>query len=68
MDLRDPNGQNHWTWADGRPLDSGSELWKEGQPDNYNGNQQDCGYVDAKGLGDVGCAETLRYMCQIKRQ
>lgn len=66
--VQDPNGQEDgggWGWLCGSS--SHSPGWGSGQPDNGSfPNQEDCAVLSVGGnLGDVGCDESFRFVCEV---
>ncbi|XP_019618605.1 PREDICTED: perlucin-like protein [Branchiostoma belcheri] len=48
--LHDERQEGKWEWIDGTALGTGYNRWKNGQPDNYGGNQ-DCAFYSYWGSG-----------------
>ncbi|KAJ0033373.1 hypothetical protein NQD34_000480 [Periophthalmus magnuspinnatus] len=40
--LSDDGIEGHWTWVDGTPLNPNATFWGNGQPNSYDGRNQDC--------------------------
>ncbi|XP_072319567.1 uncharacterized protein [Eucyclogobius newberryi] len=40
--LSDDGTEGHWTWVDGTPLSPNATFWGNGQPNSYDGRNQDC--------------------------
>ncbi|XP_078666433.1 C-type lectin domain family 3 member A-like [Branchiostoma floridae x Branchiostoma belcheri] len=71
--LHDERQEGKWEWIDGTALGTGYNRWKNGQPDNYGGNQ-DCAFYSYWGSGrspssafwyDEPCNRSNRFICQV---
>ncbi|XP_062865245.1 CD209 antigen-like protein C [Trichomycterus rosablanca] len=61
-----PN-EGKWTWVDGTELNTNSEYWSSGQPDNHK-NSEDCGEVwntaTMTKLNDRNCSYKQMWICE----
>ncbi|XP_062868150.1 macrophage mannose receptor 1 [Trichomycterus rosablanca] len=62
--LNDIASEGNWEWSDGNVFYPYLAYWREGQPDNYNDNE-DCGQVDINGRwNDEHCTAKRQYICK----
>ncbi|XP_077330010.1 C-type lectin domain family 4 member E-like [Lithobates pipiens] len=55
-----------WKWVDGTSHNT-TKFWLEGEPNNYNGKEEDCVHLRyGKGLNDIPCDTTYPYICEKK--
>ncbi|XP_053559024.1 CD209 antigen-like protein E [Bombina bombina] len=71
--LNDMDTESTFVWEDGNALDSNKQFWSEGQPDNYNGSEEEdcvtirypyCNKYDFKNWNDLNCTYKLKYICE----
>ncbi|XP_072347413.1 asialoglycoprotein receptor 2-like isoform X2 [Scyliorhinus torazame] len=62
--LRDTSGGN-WTWVDDTICRSSSMFWTAGEPNNWNGNTEDCVHIEDEGRwNDNQCSANLSWICE----
>ncbi|XP_025107878.1 macrophage mannose receptor 1-like [Pomacea canaliculata] len=55
----------HFTWGDGTPLSSTSELWMTGEPNNFYNRGEDCVCMKNVSANDNICGDVLWFVCEI---
>ncbi|KAK7929118.1 hypothetical protein WMY93_005513 [Mugilogobius chulae] len=68
--LTDDGVEGHWTWVDGTPLNASATFWGNGQPNSYDGRNQDCVefWHRATGHGewnDESCKIEQYWICEL---
>ncbi|XP_020796927.2 C-type lectin domain family 4 member M-like [Boleophthalmus pectinirostris] len=68
--LSDDGIEGHWTWVDGTTLNPNATFWGNGQPNSYDGRNQDCVefWHRATGNGewnDESCKIEQYWICEI---
>lgn len=68
--LTDDASEGHWHWVDGTPLNASIAFWGKGQPNSYDGRNQDCGefWHRATGHGewnDESCKIEQYWICEL---
>ncbi|KAM9450008.1 perlucin-like protein isoform 1-T2 [Clarias gariepinus] len=65
--LSDSETEGKWKWVNGTELTNGTGYWYEGQPNDYD-NNEDCGvlwnYPDRKGWNDAPCTREFWWICE----
>ena len=60
---RNPRDKSRWLLLDGTQATYFN--WGTGEPNNYNGNPEDCGEIWPSGKwNDARCSHSLRYVCE----
>uniref|UniRef100_A0A674PGL0 C-type lectin domain-containing protein n=1 Tax=Takifugu rubripes TaxID=31033 RepID=A0A674PGL0_TAKRU len=66
--LMEQRSERTWRWVDGTPLTEGAAYWSLGEPNNYEGRQEQCveqiDREDKKGWNDLVCEFSNFYMCE----
>ncbi|XP_018947515.2 CD209 antigen-like protein C [Cyprinus carpio] len=60
--LTDIEEEGRWKWVDGSTLTS--EFWESGQPNNYQGQEEDCALIHSPGWADFPCDYTYKWICE----
>lgn len=66
--LTDEGVEGHWTWVDGTPLTTA--FWGKGQPNSFDGRNQDCVEFWHKDSGvgdwnDENCNIEQYFLCEM---
>ncbi|XP_063953416.1 macrophage mannose receptor 1-like isoform X1 [Lytechinus pictus] len=65
--LNDLRVQMLFEWSDGTPVDY--TYWNIGEPNNYNGNNEDCVEMFNNGAwNDIDCSSTIPSICKLKKE
>ncbi|XP_053302298.1 hepatic lectin [Pleuronectes platessa] len=72
--LTDSKREGEWLWVDDTQLDPSLTFWREGEPDNWNGDNPDgenCvtmwekdGFMELKTWFDQSCKSSHEYICE----
>ncbi|XP_063150062.1 hepatic lectin-like isoform X2 [Candoia aspera] len=63
--LHDQHTEGEWKWVDGSNYRTGFKNWKEGEPNTYQGRDEDCGQVWINGeWNDFICTSDSFYVCE----
>ncbi|ETE68952.1 hypothetical protein L345_05251, partial [Ophiophagus hannah] len=66
--LHDQHSEGDWKWLDGSNYRNGFQNWKEGEPNTYQGREEDCGQVWVNGeWNDYICSSDSFYVCEKPR-
>uniref|UniRef100_A0A670Z1J1 C-type lectin domain-containing protein n=1 Tax=Pseudonaja textilis TaxID=8673 RepID=A0A670Z1J1_PSETE len=66
--LHDQFTEGEWKWLDGSNYRTGFQNWKEGEPNTYQGREEDCGQVWINGeWNDYICSSDSFYICEKPR-
>ncbi|XP_066541654.1 C-type lectin domain family 4 member F-like [Hoplias malabaricus] len=63
--LTDSESENQWKWVDGSALTTA--YWAEGEPNNWNGIEEDCvhmGFKENKTWNDLSCSSKRQWICE----
>uniref|UniRef100_A0A8C1ZBL3 C-type lectin domain-containing protein n=2 Tax=Cyprinus carpio TaxID=7962 RepID=A0A8C1ZBL3_CYPCA len=60
--LTDIEVEGRWKWVDGSTLTSG--FWESGQPNNYQGKEEDCALNHSPGWADFPCDDMYKWICE----
>ena len=66
--LNDINTEGEWYWIDGVGFAVNSSLWRSGEPNNFN-NNEDCAFLKSKynnKIYDQSCNDHLYGLCDIE--
>ncbi|XP_060619827.2 hepatic lectin-like [Anolis sagrei] len=64
LGLTDGKTEGQWTWVDGTNYRTGFKNWKQGEPNDYQ-NQEDCAEMGVLGeWNDVACNNKGLYICE----
>ncbi|XP_062979123.1 hepatic lectin-like isoform X1 [Elgaria multicarinata webbii] len=63
--LHDQQTEGEWKWLDGSNYRTGFRNWKAGEPNNYQGQDEDCGQLWLNGeWNDFSCTTDSYYVCE----
>ncbi|XP_070597163.1 hepatic lectin-like [Erythrolamprus reginae] len=66
--LHDQHTEGEWKWLDGSNYRTGFQNWKLGEPNTYQGREEDCGQVWVNGeWNDYICTSDSFYICEKPR-
>ncbi|XP_059361632.1 CD209 antigen-like protein C [Carassius carassius] len=60
--LTDIEEEGTWKWVDGSTLTS--EFWAPGQPDSYQGTDEDCANTHSSEWFDTQCKKSIKWICE----
>lgn len=76
MGFDDINLEHHWQFVDGdlsfcQPQGAGTDCddidqWGSGEPNSYQGTDQDCGRLGASSIDDAACHILSTYVCEFE--
>uniref|UniRef100_A0A8C1PG27 C-type lectin domain-containing protein n=1 Tax=Cyprinus carpio TaxID=7962 RepID=A0A8C1PG27_CYPCA len=61
--LTDIEVEGRWKWVDGSNMTLPG-FWAFGQPDSYQGKEEDCATNYSSGGADFPCDETYKWICE----
>uniref|UniRef100_A0A3Q0RAK9 C-type lectin domain-containing protein n=1 Tax=Amphilophus citrinellus TaxID=61819 RepID=A0A3Q0RAK9_AMPCI len=66
--MTDTEEEGTWKWVDGTLLDKSFRYWHTGEPNNYNGLEEDCGEIklveDENKWNDIECNTENFWICE----
>ncbi|XP_032064700.1 hepatic lectin-like [Thamnophis elegans] len=66
--LHDQHTEGDWKWLDGSNYRNGFQNWKRGEPNTYQGREEDCAQVWLNGeWNDYICSSESFYVCEKPR-
>uniref|UniRef100_A0A8C2G986 Zmp:0000000924 n=1 Tax=Cyprinus carpio TaxID=7962 RepID=A0A8C2G986_CYPCA len=60
--VTDIDVEDRWKWVDGSNLTSG--FWESGEPNSYQGNEEDCALNYSPGWADFPCDYMSKWICE----
>uniref|UniRef100_A0A8C1T489 C-type lectin domain-containing protein n=1 Tax=Cyprinus carpio TaxID=7962 RepID=A0A8C1T489_CYPCA len=60
--LTDIEVEGRWKWVDGSNITSG--FWALGEPNSYQGKEEDCAITRSPGWADYPCNDTHKWICE----
>uniref|UniRef100_A0A670IHJ7 C-type lectin domain-containing protein n=1 Tax=Podarcis muralis TaxID=64176 RepID=A0A670IHJ7_PODMU len=63
--LHDQHSEGEWKWLDGSNYRTGFKNWKQGEPNSYQNQDEDCGQLWINGeWNDYTCSSESFYVCE----
>ncbi|XP_053225185.1 F-box/LRR-repeat protein 12 isoform X3 [Podarcis raffonei] len=63
--LHDQHTEGEWKWLDGSNYRTGFKNWKQGEPNSYQNQDEDCGQLWINGeWNDYTCSSESFYVCE----
>ncbi|XP_054859922.1 hepatic lectin-like [Eublepharis macularius] len=63
--LHDLHTEGEWKWVDGSDYNTGFKYWKQGEPNSYRSQDEDCGQVWINGeWDDYTCNSNSLFICE----
>ncbi|XP_058628930.1 CD209 antigen-like protein C isoform X1 [Onychostoma macrolepis] len=60
--LTDSHVEGRWKWVDGSDVTSG--FWEDGQPNSFQGKEEDCALIHSPGWADYPCDYSSKWICE----